>query len=92
MALLRRMNRLEKARNPRLAVLLRGAYRMETFGWEYYSGAFKHGRMRAGLAWWVLVSVMPALLVICFAKNLDYEPPVQPSLATASPDASNDLH
>ncbi len=40
---------------------------MCTFGWEY----FGPGHMRRGPAWWILPWVMPAVLAICFAKNLD---------------------
>jgi hypothetical protein len=34
---------------------------------------FGHSHMKAGLAWWVLACVMPALLALCFAANLDHE-------------------
>jgi len=44
--------------------LLLGLWHMDMFGTRY---------MRAGLALWVLVSIMPALLAICFAPNLDRE-------------------
>ncbi len=48
-----------------LAVTLRrGPWEVSTFG---------HSHMRAGLAWWVLVCVMPALLALCFATSLDRE-------------------
>ena len=41
---------------------------MYTFGWEYFGP--KH--MRPGPAWWILPWIMPAVLAICFATNLDY--------------------
>ena len=44
--------------------LRRGPYGMDVFGWEC-------GHMRTGPAWWILPWIMPALLAICFAKNLD---------------------
>jgi hypothetical protein len=40
---------------------------LETFGWDYWGP----GHLRAGLAWWILPWIMPALLAICFAKNVD---------------------
>ncbi len=50
--------------------LIWGPHNMNTFGGEY-SGYFGSGHMRAGPAWWILLSITPALLAICFAKNLD---------------------
>jgi len=40
---------------------------LNMFGWQY----FGPGHLRPGPAWWILPWVMPALLAICFAKNLD---------------------
>jgi len=40
---------------------------LETFGWEYWGP----GHLRSGPAWWILPWIMPALLAICFAKNID---------------------
>ncbi len=48
--------------------LRRGPWGMDTFGPRH---------MRGGLAWWVLMSIMPALLAICFATNLDTQSGVQ---------------
>ena len=50
-------------------VFRRGPYGMDTFGLG--TGYFAPGHMRAGPAWWILPWIMPALLAICFAKNLD---------------------
>jgi hypothetical protein len=40
---------------------------MNIFGSEY----FGPGHLRPGPAWWILPWIMPALLALCFAKNLD---------------------
>src|SRR6266478_1405077 len=56
-----------------MGVALYGALRHGTWGMD----TFGPSRMRAGLAWWVLMSIMPALLAICFAMNLDTPSSVQ---------------
>jgi hypothetical protein len=40
---------------------------MKTFGCEYFGA----GHLQRGLTWWVLPWIMPALLAIAFAKDLD---------------------
>ena len=42
---------------------------MYTFGWDYWDP----GRMKMSLTWWLLPWVMPALLAVSFARNLDVE-------------------
>jgi len=44
---------------------------MYTFGWDYWDP----GRMKIGIAWWVLPWIMPALLMVCFAEKLDTTQP-----------------
>jgi hypothetical protein len=42
-----------------------------TFGWGYW----EPGRMKIGLAWWILPWIMPVLLALCFAEKLDVDQP-----------------
>ncbi len=52
-------------------------WRLRRLTWGIDIDAFGPRHMRAGLAWWVLLSIMPALLAICFATNLDTQSGVQ---------------
>ena len=40
---------------------------LDIFGWDYW----EPGRMKIGLAWWILPWIMPVLLALCFAQSLD---------------------
>ncbi len=51
-----------------------------TFGWDYW----QPGRMKIGVAWWILPWVMPALLSLCFAKSLDVEGPERENVDAVS--------
>jgi len=52
-------------------------WRLRHLTWGMDIDAFGPRHMRAGLAWWILAAIMPALLAICFATNLDTQSGVQ---------------